>query len=119
MTILHKQQYIHCGDLGEGYNVAAEKVKKQFYKSNTKSDGFFLFYFVIALKRSGSEVIQYSPGGRMLLLLELDNVSSSGIFGTVVSFRPDVVGSSMHGAFIFGGSASVLSQARLLAFFGL
>ena len=57
----------------------------------------------------------------MLLSLELDNVSSSGLAlsGTVVSFRPDVVGSSVCGAFIFGGSASVLSQARLLAFFGL
>ena len=56
-----------------------------------------------------------------MLSLELDNMSSSGmtLSGTVVSFRLDVVGSSMQGAFIFGGSGSVLSQARLLAFFGL
>ena len=56
-----------------------------------------------------------------MLSLELDNVSSSGmtLLGTVVSLRLDVVGSSVWGAFVFGGSGSVLSQACLLAFFGL
>ena len=55
----------------------------------------------------------------MLLSLELDSVSSSGISGTADSFRPDVVGSSVHGAFVCGWSASVLLVACLLAFFGL
>ena len=62
------------------------------------------FFFCSYLKnRNSSEVIQYSPGGRVLLSLELDSVSSSGISGTADSFRPDVVGSSVCGAFVFGG----------------
>ena len=69
---------------------------------------------------NSSEVNHYSSGAR-LLSLELDNVSSSGmtLSGAVVSVRLDVVGCSMRGAFIFMGSGSVLSQAHLLAFFGL
>ena len=56
----------------------------------------------------------------MLLSLELDSVSSSGVaLSGTVSFRPDVVGSSVHGAFVFWEAASVLSQARLLDCFGL
>ena len=39
----------------------------------------------------------------MLLSLELDSMSSSGIFGIADFFRPDVVGSSVRGAFILGG----------------
>ena len=69
---------------------------------------------------NSSEVNHYSPGGR-LLLLELDNITSSGmtLCGAVVSIRLDVVGCSVQGAFVFVGSGSVLSQARLLDFFGL
>ena len=40
----------------------------------------------------------------MLLSLELDSMSSSGVaWSGTVSFGPDVVGSSMCGAFVFGG----------------
>ena len=31
--IIFIKQNIHGGDLEDGYNVAAEKIKKQFYKS--------------------------------------------------------------------------------------
>ena len=30
MITLHKRKYIHCGNLGEGYNVASESKKRQF-----------------------------------------------------------------------------------------
>ena len=55
----------------------------------------------------------------MLLLLELDSVSSSGISGNADSFRSDLVASSVCGDFVFGGSVSKLPAVRLLIFFGL
>ena len=71
---IKERQYIHCGNLGEGYNVIAEKIKRQFYKNNNKCS--------YLKKRNSSEVIQYNPDGRVLLSLELDSVSSSGTSGT-------------------------------------
>ena len=66
----------------------------------------------------------------MLLLLELDSVSSSGISGNTESFGSDLVASSVHAVFVFGassvrvvfvfgGSVSELPAVRLLIFFGL
>ena len=55
----------------------------------------------------------------MLLLLELDSVSSSGISGNADSFGSDLVASSVCGVFVFGGSASELPVVRLLIFFCL
>ena len=92
--------------------------RDSFYKNNNKG-GHFFFCVVTEKKRNSSEVLQNSPGGRVLLSIELDSVSSSYISGNADFFRPDVVGSSVHGAFSFGGSASELSVAHLLAFFGL
>ena len=55
----------------------------------------------------------------MLLLLEPDSVSSSGISGSTDSFGSDLVASSVHGVFVFGGSVSELPAVRLLVIFGL
>ena len=141
MTIFIKQN-IHGGDLEDGYNVAAEKKKKkQFYKSTLLKVDCYKFClngarFLNHLEKTpwsmgisgwvthkcsnSSEANHYSPDGR-LLSLELDNVSSSGmtLSSAVVFIRLDVVGCFMRGAFVFVGSGSVLSQARLLAFFSL
>ena len=77
------------------------------------------FFWLLLNKRNSSEVVQYSPSGRMPLSLELNRVSSSGISGIADFFRPDVVGSSVRGAFILGGSTPELSATHLLVFFGL
>ena len=55
----------------------------------------------------------------MLLLLELDSVSSSGISCNVDSFGSDLVAASVRGIFVFGGSVSELPVVCLLSFFGL
>ena len=55
----------------------------------------------------------------MLLLLELDSVSSSGISGSTDSFGSDLVAPSVRGVFVFGGSVSELLVVRSLIFFGL
>ena len=116
MTILHKKGNIYTvAILEKDIMLLLKRERNSFIKALLNAISFFCNCF----KKNSSAVIQYSPGGRMLLSLELDNMSSSGISGAVVSFRPDVVGSSMRGAFVFGGSASVLLQAHLLAFFGL
>ena len=52
----------------------------------------------------------------MLLLLELDSVSSSG---KADSFGSDLVAFSVWGVFVFVGSVEELSAVLLLIFFGL
>ena len=52
----------------------------------------------------------------MLLLLELDSVSSSG---KADSFGSYLVASSVRGVFVFAGSVAELSAVLLLIFFGL
>ena len=44
MITLHKRKYIHCGDLGEGYNVASENKRDSFYKAITNAIPFFCSY---------------------------------------------------------------------------
>ena len=43
MTIFIKQN-IHGGDLEDGYNVVAEKIKKQFYKSTLLKVDHYKFH---------------------------------------------------------------------------
>ena len=52
----------------------------------------------------------------MLLLLELDSVSSSGKGD---SFGSDLVASSVQGVFVFVGFVAEFLAGRLLFFFGL
>ena len=52
----------------------------------------------------------------MLLLLELDSVSSSG---KADSFGSDLAASSVRGVFVLVGSVAELSAVLLLIFFGL
>ena len=57
----------------------------------------------------------------MLLLLELDNVSSSGKAdsGKADSFGSNLAASSVRGVFVFVGSVAELLAVLLLVFFGL
>ena len=81
MTIFIKQD-IHGGDLQDGYNVVAEKIKKQFYKSMLLKVDHYKFClnhlektpwsmgisgWVTHKCSNSSEVNHYSPGGRLLL----------------------------------------------------
>ena len=66
-------------------------------------------------KKNSSEILQNKPARRMLLLLELDNVSSSG---KADSFGSNLATSSVRGVLVFVGSVSEL-LAVPLHFFGL
>ena len=78
---------IHSGDLGEGHNVIRSvKEAISLYKNNRNTISLYknncnkdrhLYSSFKEKKRESSEILQNKPGGRMLLLLELDSVSSS------------------------------------------